>query len=214
MGQGLFITFEGGEGSGKTTQIARLAAALRDEGHDAVTTREPGGTPEAERIRELLVRREGGAWMPMAEVLLLFAGRVMHVETLIKPALAAGKIVISDRFTDSTRAYQGYGHDLGLDVIEEINRAALGDFKPDLTFVLDIDVVTGLTRAGKRMAGDGSDEDRFERLGVPFHERLRRGFLAIAENEPERCVVVDAARGPDDIFEDILGAVKKRMAHV
>ncbi len=148
MNRGLFITLEGGEGSGKSTQIKALAERLRAQGYDVVTTREPGGTPEAEKIRDLLVKRDGGKWTPMAEVLLLFAARAMHVDTLIKPALAAGKIVISDRFTDSTRAYQCYGHGVAMDILEGIDQLVLNGFKPDLTFILDVPVEQGLARAG------------------------------------------------------------------
>ncbi|MGZ9097837.1 MAG: dTMP kinase [Micavibrio sp.] len=200
---GTFITLEGGEGSGKSTQIRRLSDVLIKRGHDVVITREPGGTPEAEKIRNLLVHRDGGAWTPMTECLLLFAARLMHVETLIKPALAAGKIVISDRFTDSTRAYQAYGHGLGLKAIEDLNALVLGDFKPDVTFILDVEVEEGLARAGKRLARDSSGEDRYEQLGLEFHQRLRTGYLEIAGREPERCHVINAMRGLDDVAADL-----------
>ena len=205
--RGLFITLEGGEGSGKTTQIRLLSEVLQEKGHEVVITREPGGTPESEKIRSLLVHREGGNWSPMAECLLLFAGRVMHVDTLIKPALAAGKIVISDRFADSTRVYQGYGHGLALAAIEGVNSLALGDFAPDLTFIMDIPVEEGLKRAGKRLSGDGSGEDRFERLGIVFHEKIRQGYLEIAKRDPQRCIVIDAIRS----VEEIAGELKQRV---
>ena len=157
----MFITFEGGEGSGKTTQIQLLKEFFESKGRDVITTREPGGTVEAEKIRELLVQRDGGDWTPTAEALLFFTARHMHVETKIKPALDAGKIVICDRFTDSTIAYQGYGHQFDLDILNNIKQVSIGDFQPDKTFILDIDVREGLTRAGKRMEGDidGSTED-------------------------------------------------------
>jgi dTMP kinase len=200
---GIFITLEGGEGSGKSTQIRRLADVLIERGRDVVITREPGGTPEAEKIRNLLVHRDGGAWTPMTECLLLFAARLMHVETLIKPALTDGKIVISDRFTDSTRAYQAYGYGLDLKVIEDLNVLVLGDFKPDLTFILDVEVEEGLARAGKRLARDSSGEDRYEQLGLEFHQRLRSGYLEIAKREPERCHVINAMRGLDDVAADL-----------
>jgi len=201
--RGLFITLEGGEGSGKSTQLKRLAETLRGKGCDVVTTREPGGTPDAEKIRNLLVQRDGGEWTPMAECLLLFASRVMHVEKLIKPALEQGKIVISDRFADSTRAYQAYGHGMNPQIIEQMNTLALGDFKPDLTFILDIDVDEGLKRAGNRISATASTEDKYERLGSPFHQRLRMGFLEIAGKEPGRCTIINAARGLDDVAKDI-----------
>ena len=209
--RGLFITLEGGEGTGKTTQIKRLAEALRAMGREVVTTREPGGTPEAEKIRSLLVNRDGGNWTPMAECLLLFAGRQMHVETLIRPAMERGAIVISDRFADSTRAYQGYGHGLDQKVIEDMNTLALGVFKPDLTFVFDIPVKEGLERAGHRLAAEDSAEDRFEKLDIAFHERMRQGYLEIAKREPKRCVVIDAAQDMDAIAEALLKGVRARI---
>lgn len=211
MTPGLFITLEGGEGTGKSTQIRRLAEKLKTMGHDVVTTREPGGTPEAEKIRALLVQRDGGAWTPMAEALLLFSGRIMHVETLIKPSLALGKIVISDRFTDSTRAYQSYGHGYPLEKIEELNQLSLEEFKPDLTFILDMPVSGGLARAGKRLKALASSEDKFESLGLEFHERMRQGYLAIAQNDPERCIVIDATRSIDDIGAELAGYVLKKL---
>lgn len=208
MSRGIFITLEGGEGAGKTTQIRMLATALQQQGYQVLVTREPGGTPEAEKIRDFLVKRDGGNWTPMAECLLLFAARQMHVEHLIKPALADGKIVISDRFADSTRAYQSFGHGLPLDTIEEINRLALGDFAPDLTFILDLPVPEGLARAGERLSAASSQEDRFERLGRDFHERLRQGFLTIARRDAERCRVIDATRGIEEIARDMLSQVQ------
>ncbi len=213
---GLFITFEGGEGAGKTTQINLLAKALTDAGHKVVTTREPGGTIEAEKIRNLLVQRDGGAWSPMAECLLLFAARVMHVKKVIQPALEEGQIVICDRFTDSTRAYQGYGRGMALDKIEEINAATLGGFGPDLTFVFDINPEAGLSRSSRRLAAESLDlkqtEDRFENMDIAFHEKLRQGFLEIAKNEPERCHVIDANGTVEKIAAEIekttLGTLK------
>ena len=208
----MFITLEWGEGTGKSTQIRRLSETLTAQGHDVVTTREPGGTPEAEKIRSLLVNRDGGEWNPMAESLLLYAGRVMHVETLIKPSIALGKIVISDRFADSTRAYQAYGHGFPLETIETLNTLALDDFKPDLTFIFDMPVADGLARAGKRMSATNSAEDRFERLGLEFHEKMRQGYLEIARKEPERCVVINAARSIDEIAADLQDHVLKRLS--
>ena len=147
---GLFITLEGGEGAGKSTQAKRLKAALESQGREVILTREPGGTIEAEKIRDLLVQRDGGQWTPMAECLLFFAARQMHVETLIKPALADGKIVICDRFTDSTIAYQGYGHGFDIPTIRQIEIITLGGFKPHLTFLLDLPVDVGLSRSLKQ----------------------------------------------------------------
>ncbi len=212
MTHGIFITLEGGEGAGKTTQIRLLSESLRAQGCDVVITREPGGTPEAEKIRDLLVKRDGGDWTPLAECLLLYAARQMHVENLIKPALAAGQIVISDRFADSTRAYQSFGHGLPLETVESLHKLSLGDFAPDLTFILDLPVDAGLARAGKRMAVDNSHEDRFERIGGGFHERLRQGFLEIARRDASRCVVIDATRCVEDIAADLAAHVRERLA--
>lgn len=212
MARGMFITLEGGEGSGKSTQISLLADALRAMGRSVVTTREPGGTPEAEKIRDFLVKRDGGNWTPMAECMLLYAARQMHVENLIKPALSEGKIVVSDRFSDSTRAYQSFGHGLPLETIEQIDHLVLDGFKPDLTFILDLPVETGLARAGKRMDADQSQEDRFEKLGTSFHDRLRQGYLQIAQANPERCVVIDATRSIEKISADLAKHVQERLS--
>ncbi len=206
----MFITFEGGEGAGKTTQINLLKNYLKAKGQDVVLTREPGGTPEAERIRDLLVRRDGGNWTPTAEALLFFTARHMHVESLIKPALNDGKTVICDRFTDSTIAYQGYGHGFDLSILDQIQRLSIGDFAPSKTFILDIDVKDGLMRAGKRMEGDddGSTEDRFERMNLSFHENLRRGFLELAKKHPDRCVLINAAQPVDDVHAAIVESLE------
>jgi dTMP kinase len=156
-------------------------------------------------------RWDGGDWTPTAVVLLLFAARSVHVEKLIKPALAGGKVVISDRFTDSTRAYQSYGHGLPPETVEAVNKITLGGFEPALTFILDLPVETGLARAGKRLAQDSSQEDRFEKLKTDFHERLRQGYLDIARKNPQRCVVVDATRTVDAIAATI---GEKTAAHL
>ncbi|PCJ99579.1 MAG: dTMP kinase [Zetaproteobacteria bacterium] len=206
MARGFFISLEGGEGSGKTTQINRLVDMLSERGYDVVITREPGGTAEAESIRNLLVQRDGGDWNAMAEVLLLFAARSMHIEKLIKPALNDGKIVICDRFTDSTFAYQGFGRGLELNKIKEIERISINEFKPDLTFILDIDVRTGLNRSNARLSeGDTGEqtEDRFERLDIDFHERLREGFLEIARQNEGRCYILNAAQSMDHLSDEI-----------
>jgi len=212
--RGLFITLEGGEGAGKSTQSRRLKSALEQMGRDVVLTREPGGTPEAEKIRDLLVQRDGGNWTPMAECLLFFAARQMHVETLIKPSLEDGKIVICDRFTDSTIAYQGYGHGFDLPTIRGVEQLSLGHFKPDLTFILDLPVTDGLSRSLKQKdvsQGKENTEDRFEKLKQDFHEKLRQGFLTIAVNEPERCVVVDATQSADAVFDCIWGRLQNAL---
>ena len=212
---GVFITFEGGEGAGKTTQINRLAQSLTDKGYKVITTREPGGTPEAEKIRDLLVQRDSGQWTPLSETLLLFAARQLHVDRVIKPSLDDGKIVICDRFTDSTRAYQGHGHGLDLSVIENLKDTVLDGLEPDLTFILDIDAKTGLGRSERRLAAEALDikqrEDRFERLDISFHEKLRQGFLKIAEDNPDRCKVFDADKDLDTIAENILKAALEKV---
>lgn len=202
-----FVTLEGGEGSGKSTQAKLLAAALVDRGIDALLTREPGGSPEAEAIRALLVNGEPDRWEPMSEALLLFAARREHLRRTIRPALAAGRWVICDRFGDSTMAYQGYAHGLGAATVERLAEIAIDGFRPDLTLILDLPVEVGLERARRREVGR---EDRFERMGEGFHRRLRDGFLEIARREPGRCKVIDATRPIALIHDDILAAV---LAH-
>jgi dTMP kinase len=212
--RGLFITLEGGEGAGKSTQSRRLKSALEEVGRDVVLTREPGGTPEAEKIRDLLVQRDGGNWTPMAECLLFFAARQMHVEAFIKPAIAAGKIVICDRFTDSTVAYQGYGHGFDIPTIRQIESLTLNGFKPDLTFILDLPVADGLARSLRQKdisSGKENTEDRFEKLQRDFHEKLRQGFLAIAKEDPARCIVVDALQTADLVYDIIWGRIKNAL---
>ncbi len=213
---GIFVTLEGGEGAGKSTQSRRLKEALEAQGRTVLLTREPGGTPEGEKIRDLITQREGGNWTPTAECLLFFAARQMHVEKVIKPALARGEIVICDRFTDSTRSYQGYGHGFPLETIEQINTLSLGDFTPDLTFILDLPVEAGLKRSfaqKEQAAGREMTEDRFERLDKSFHEKLRQGFLAIAAANPARCRVIDAQQSPDEIFAVLMAEIQKALPH-
>lgn len=195
MARGLFITLEGGEGSGKSTQAKRLCAALEALGHEITITREPGGSPGAEAIRSLLVTGAADRWDGMTEALLLFAARRDHVERTIRPALESGHIVICDRFTDSTMAYQGYGHDLGRKTVEQLSELVLGDFKPDLTLILDLPVEDGLKRAISR----GGDEQRYEDMDVAFHHRLRDGFLDIAKREPDRCWVIDSKGSEEEV---------------
>ena len=212
----MFITFEGGEGSGKTSQINRLSEYLNVLGHKVVSTREPGGTPEAEKIRDFLVKRDGGAWSPAAEVLLLYAARVMHVEHVITPALVRDKIVVCDRFSDSTLAYQGYGHGYDLDAIKQLDALMLSDVKPDLTIILDIPAQEGIERSTRRLAGEAlgfdREEDRFERLDIEFHEKLRQGFLDIAAQESERCVVLDAGQSIDAVAAKVREIIDDRLA--
>ena len=211
---GKFITFEGGEGGGKTTQVKLLAEALKGVGIDPVLTREPGGAPGAEVIRRLLVEGDVERWQPMTEVLLNYAARLEHVYEVIEPALTMGRWVISDRFADSTVAYQGYGHDLGRETINKLHRLILGDFQPDLTIILDIPAADGLARAGHREGAEGAGEDRYERMGAAFHQRLRDGFFDIARRHPERCFIVDAAMDVDAVHGEIKDVLGKRLGVV
>jgi dTMP kinase len=200
-----FITFEGGEGAGKSTQMRRLGEAMRQAGESVVLTREPGGSEGAEEIRRLLVGGAVRRWEPMTEVLLHYAARRDHVERTIRPALDAGSWVLCDRFADSTLAYQGYGQGVDLEWIRTLHRHVLGTLQPTLTLILDLPVDEGLSRAHSR--GGSASEDRYERMGREFHERLRAGFLAIAGGDAKRCVVIDATRP----VEEVAGAVRRAV---
>ena len=204
--KGRFITFEGGEGSGKSTAATQLAATLTATGVVVLATREPGGAPGAEEIRALLVSGAVTRWDPMAEALLHFAARKDHTENTIRPALDAGTWVISDRFFDSTVAYQGYGQGLGPDPIRALQRLALGEFAPDLTFVLDIAPDDGL---GREVNSDVDDDTRYGRMGEAFHTKVRDGFLAIAAEDPSRCVLIDASKP----LAEVQAAVWKTVAN-
>jgi len=208
---GRFITLEGGEGAGKSTQVKRLAARLAEHGIDVVQTREPGGTPGAEAIRNLLVTGDPDRWDAMTETLLHYAARRAHVEKTVKPALARGAWVISDRFADSTMAYQGYGGAIGQQTITALHKLVLGDFAPDLTLVLDLPVEIGLQRAKARMQGQVAAEDRYERMGTAFHETLRKAFHDIAAREPQRCRVVDASGDVDSVAAALWQAVATKF---
>lgn len=207
MTRGLFITLEGGEGAGKSTQVRLLAESLRAAGIDAIATREPGGAPGAEQIRKLLVDGEVSRWDPMTEALLHSAARREHLVHTLRPALESGKWVVSDRFADSTVAYQGYGLGLGADTVAALNRLVIGDFSPDLTIILDLPAEEGLKRAHER--GDGAQ--RYERMGLAFHERLRQGFLEIARSQPQRCVVIDARPKVAEVAAKIRDAVRTKF---
>jgi dTMP kinase len=211
MQLGRFITLEGGEGAGKSTQVKRLVARLSALGIDVVQTREPGGTPGAEAIRGLLVTGDTARWEPTTETLLHYAARTEHVSKTVKPALARGAWVISDRFADSTMAYQGYAGQVGRDAVAALHHLVLGDFQPDLTLILDLPVDVGLRRAGSRANASGSTEDRYERMGLRFHEALRSAFLDIATREPERCRVVDAGGDADTVAAALWAAVAARF---
>jgi dTMP kinase len=204
---GRFITLEGGEGTGKSTQIRRLKAELEKKGVTVLATREPGGSPGAEQIRKLMVEGEPGRWDAITETLLAYAARADHVRVTIGPALFQGTWVISDRFSDSTFAYQGAGQGLDRETIRRIDSAVLDDFAPDLTLILDLDIKLGLRRALSR----GGAENRFEKFGADFHDRLRQSFLDIARRNPDRCRVVDAGGTEDQVAEAIWAAVSRRF---
>jgi len=205
--RGRFITLEGGEGAGKSTQVKLLAAWLQERGIDVVQTREPGGAAGAERIRELLVKGDADRWTPIAETLLHYAARADHLDRTIRPALATGRWVICDRFADSTTAYQGHGHGVPLSVIDSLFKAVVGDTAPDLTVILDLPVEVGLQRATAR----AGYENRYEQMAIDFHKRLRAGFLTIARDNPRRCVVIDAGRNVEAIQSDIQAEVSRRL---
>ncbi|MDI4662742.1 dTMP kinase [Xanthobacter autotrophicus] len=208
MTNGRFITLEGGEGTGKSTQARRLAARLRALGHDVVETREPGGSPGAEAVRHVLLSGAAEPLGPVAEALLFAAARADHVDTLIRPALAAGKIVICDRFIDSTRVYQGAVGQVESSLLDALEEMAAGDTRPDLTLILDVPPETGLARAAGRGMGD---PDRFEKEGVAYHASVREAFLARAAGAPGRCVVVDATPDADVVAAAIAGIVASRL---
>ena len=207
MAQPRFITLEGGEGTGKSTQARRLVAALQSHAISAIVTREPGGSPGAESIRKLLVEGEQGRWDPLTETLLMFAARSDHIRNTIKPAMASGKWVVCDRFTDSTYAYQGVGRGLDRETIRRIEAVSVGDFKPDLTLMLDLPVETGLARAKARRGA----EDRFEKFGAEFHEKLRTAYRDIAIRNGDRCILLDAGGNEDDVGNAIWKAVADKF---
>ncbi|MEX0298093.1 MAG: dTMP kinase [Kordiimonas sp.] len=198
-----FITLEGGEGAGKSTQIQLLNDWLQGQGITTCLTREPGGSPEAEQIRDLVLKGATDRWTGMTEALLMTASRAEHVEKKVKPALAENKWVLCDRFFDSSIAYQGAGRGLGMERVKQLQTLALGDFKPDLTIILDLPVEIGLSRAIARESAKSDMEDRFERMDTSFHETLRNAFLSIAEENSERCVVINADSTPEYLQGEI-----------
>ena len=204
--RGNFITFEGGEGGGKSTQAARMAGYLRIKGLDVLETREPGGTPESEALRDLLVQGDPDRWSALSELLLITAARVEHVNRLIEPALAQGRWVICDRFADSTLAYQGIAGELGLELVEQLQELAVGATTPDVTFLLDLRAEAGLQRAEKR-----GGAARFEKKGAAFHQTLRDGFLALANENPQRIVLIDGEDSFDNVWEQIEVELKRRF---
>lgn len=202
---GLFISFEGGDGVGKSTQINLLAESLRKAGKEVVLTREPGGSEGAENIRELLVKGDKDRWSPLTEALLMYAARADHLDKTILPALARGAIVITDRFADSTMAYQGIAGGFGRDKVEALYALVVGHNAPDLTIMLDAPAKAGLARA---TAGDG--ETRFEEKGAAFQERVRDAFLQIAQENPDRCIVIDARQSIEEVAQLVISAVRER----
>jgi dTMP kinase len=206
---GRFITLEGGEGAGKSTQARRLVSQLESRGIATVLTREPGGSPGAEEVRKLLVAGAPERWDPLTETLLMFAARADHVANTIRPALEARRWVVCDRFTDSTYAYQGAGRGVPRETIRRIESLVLDDFKPDLTLILDLPVDTGLERTHSRKPG--AHENRFEKFDRQFHEKLREAFLALARRAPDRCAVIEAADDEDSVADEVWSVVRKRF---
>ncbi|HXW92143.1 MAG TPA: dTMP kinase [Terriglobales bacterium] len=214
LARGKLITFEGLDGSGKSTQLERLAVALRAERLPVLVTREPGGTWTGEKIRQLLVDSAATALVPTAELALMFASRAQHLSEVIQPALLQGKIVLCDRFTDSSEAYQGGGRKLGSDAVLRLHGILCEDVQPDLTILMDSDVVRSVDRARRRNRSrtvGTSDEGRFEKESRAFFERVRNTYLAIARREPERVVIIDARGSPEETHQQILEAVRRRL---
>lgn len=207
--RGRFITFEGGEGTGKSTHAARLAARLREFGVGVHLTREPGGSPGAEVMRYVILSGVAKPLGAEAEAMLFAAARDDHLRTVIRPALDRGIWVICDRFADSTRVYQGVAGNVDSRSIRALERIVVGDTKPDLTFILDVPVSTGMQRAARRRGA--GDADRFEDEALAFHEKLRDGFLMLAASEPERCVLIDATASQDEVAEQIWRVVVERF---
>lgn len=206
--RGRFITLEGGEGTGKSTQAARLAAKLEAGGHRAVVTREPGGSAGAEAVRHVILSGAAKAFGAGAEALLFAAARADHVDSLIRPSLLAGLWVVCDRFIDSTKVYQGVLGDVDAVLLAGLEQVAVGETRPDLTLILDVPPEVGLARAAAR----GAAADRFEQEGLAFHTRVRDAFLALAAADPDRCVVVDAAGTPEEVAARIWAVVAQRFA--
>lgn len=209
--RGRFITFEGGEGAGKSTQIERLRHRLEGLGHRVLVTREPGGSPKAEKIRKVVLSGQAKSRGPWAEALLFSAARIDHLDQKIKPSLDKGIHVLCDRFADSTRAYQGARGGVSMNRLKRLERIVVGDTAPDLTFILDLPVETGLARARRRQEAKGEGADRFEAEDAAFHESLRHAFLTIAREEPLRCAVIDASRDQDAVEHDIWIAIRDRL---
>ncbi len=214
--RGKFITFEGLDGTGKSTQMRRLAAVLRTARHKVIETREPGGTPTAEKIRKILLDSGTVSLAPLAEMALMFASRAQHIAEVIEPGLAAGSVVLCDRFTDSTEAYQGSGRRLGSDAVRELHRVLCGNLQPDLTLLLDSNPHASVSRARRRNKRNAKvasrhDENRFEQETRAFFGRVRDGYVAIAKREPSRVVMVDARGTPGQTHQKIVEVVRKKL---
>lgn len=215
--RGKFITFEGLDGTGKSTQMRRLAAALRETGHKVIETREPGGTATGEKIRKVLLDSGTSGLAALAEMALMFASRAQHIAEVIEPALATGSIVLCDRFTDSTEAYQGSGRKLGSEAVLKLHRILCGDLQPDLTILLEADTHASVSRARRRnrraskTAHRGHDENRFEQETRAFFARVREGYLAIAKREPGRVVMIDARGTPGQTQQKIVEVVRRKL---
>ncbi len=207
--RGRFITLEGGEGAGKSVQARRLVARLRGLGLGVVLTREPGGSPGAEAVREIILSGAAARFGPEGEALLFSAARIDHIDETIAPALKRGDWVVCDRFANSTRAYQGAAGKVDPTLLASLERVAVGAWRPHLTLILDLPVSSGLARAASRRGA--GEADRFEREGLAFHETLRQAFLAIAHAEPDRCAVIDAGAGEDEVAEAIWKVVSERL---
>jgi len=215
--RGKFITFEGLDGTGKSTQMRKLAAALRAAGHEVVETREPGGTATGEKIRKVLLDSSTAGLAPLAEMALMFASRAQHIAEVIEPGLASGSVVLCDRFTDSTEAYQGSGRKLGSKPVLELHRVLCGNLRPDLTILMDSNPAASLTRArrrnelAKKNAAHTQDENRFEQETGAFFARVREGYAAIAKREPGRVVMVDARGTPVETHQKIVELVRRKL---
>jgi len=212
--RGKFITIEGLDGCGKSTQLGKLAAVLRARGIEVVLTREPGGTPAGESIRAVLLDSRTTGLAPMAELALMFASRAQHLHEVILPALAAGRFILCDRFTDSTEAYQGGGRKVGVEPVHQLHHLLCGGIQPDLTLLMDSEVSASVARARRRNTAAASgphDENRFEQESRAFFERVRNGYLAIAKREPERVVLLDARRPVEIVHGEIVEAVCTRL---
>lgn len=207
MAKGVFITFEGVDGCGKTTQSKMLYRALPQSGAKVFLTREPGGTDGANEIRRLVVTGKPGRWDPMTETLLMFAARRDHVERFIRPTIASGKWIISDRYVDSTVAYQGYGHGVPLQKIQQLHRLSTNSLYPTLTFIFDIDVEKALARTRVR----GGNENRYEVMGLDFHKRLRKGFKEIARENRDRCILIDADDKVERVHRKVIEIINKKL---